>query len=118
MACSDNLTRVVLEYAATGFEVTMTQLQPLRIAVDGQAGPLADAVREFLLLGRHSGRCISNAGICSKHEAAFLARKEKLLSLVAPVKLRNGIGTADYVALGKHLAAGLPFASFVPGVKK
>ena len=54
---------------------------PMRRAVVGQTGGLADAARDVLRGGRHDGPCRHDLGdgACSVHVATFRARDAKLL---------------------------------------
>jgi hypothetical protein len=60
-------------------------LAPMRRAVVGQSGPLADAVREFLKLGTgHDGPCNQSLsdGSCSLHVRLYNKRRAALLKVV------------------------------------
>jgi hypothetical protein len=58
-------------------------LAPMRRAIVGASGPLADAARGMLKLGKHSGPCVYNGpdGACSVHLSTFKARRAQLLRL-------------------------------------
>jgi hypothetical protein len=72
----------LLEACRTYFETL--NLAPMRRAVVGQRGPLADAARGVLNGGRHEGQCSYDLpdGACSIHVSTFRMRRAKLLRLV------------------------------------
>ncbi len=55
----------------------------LRKAVVGQSGELADAARDVLKGGRHTGPCKYDLpdGACSVHVATWRGRRDRLLKL-------------------------------------
>jgi hypothetical protein len=58
-------------------------LAPMRRAVIGQTGGLADAARDVLRGGRHDGPCRHDLadGACSMHVSTYRARYAKLLRM-------------------------------------
>jgi hypothetical protein len=72
----------LLEACRTYFE-TLNHA-PMRRAVVGQRGALADAARGVLNGGRHDGPCSYDLpeGACSIHVSTYRMRRAKLLRLV------------------------------------